>query len=453
MTPVKALTGKKLLAKNIGSNFIIQGLTVLIAIFSVPPIIQALGIERYGILTIMWSVIGYSSLFDLGLGRALTRVISGKLGAGRADEIPVTIWTSLFVILVLSLIATLLMLAFSESIVSLMRVSPIYFNDARDAMFYLSLCLPFLIGIMGLKGTLEAYQKFNITNLLRLPILFFNYIAPLMVFPFVKSLTAMVVVLVLGRVLTFFAHLIAVDRVVPGFRHNIGFCKKQLGILVNIGKWITVSNLISPLMSYMDRLFVSRFLTAQVVAFYSTPYDTLSKMSIVPTAIMSVMFPAITAEFAGNDRARSRKLYRDSLLSISLILILPVLAVVFFSKPLLLLWLKDPVFANNSWQLTALLAIGFFFNSVNTVPFAALQACGRADFTAKLHLLELPIYLVTLYFGIHHFGILGAPIAFLIRIIIDSFVLHVMALRSLSDINQNSALVTPLPNKAFPTAS
>ena len=47
-------------------------------------------------------IIGYLSLLDLGIGRALTKVVSEKIGKGQLQEIPSTIWTALSAMLLLS---------------------------------------------------------------------------------------------------------------------------------------------------------------------------------------------------------------------------------------------------------------------------------------------------------------------------------------------------------------
>lgn len=44
--------------------------------------------ERFGVLTIVWVLIGYFSLFDFGLGRALTQRISSALARDERQEIP-----------------------------------------------------------------------------------------------------------------------------------------------------------------------------------------------------------------------------------------------------------------------------------------------------------------------------------------------------------------------------
>ena len=52
-------------------------------------------------------------------------------------------------------------------------------------------------------------------------------------------------------------------------------------------------------------------------------------------------------------------------------------------------------------------------------PLPLIQAKGKSDITAKLHMLELPIYVVLLIVFIKNFGVAGAAIAWLIRVIID----------------------------------
>ena len=88
------LTSGKLLAKNTLWNLVGQGVPLITAVFAIPFLIKGLGIERFGVLTLAWMVIGYFSLFDLGLGRALTQLVSAKLGAGDEAQIPRIVWTA-----------------------------------------------------------------------------------------------------------------------------------------------------------------------------------------------------------------------------------------------------------------------------------------------------------------------------------------------------------------------
>ena len=59
----------------------------LAALAAVPFLLQRIGVERFGLLSLAWVLIGYFSLFDLGLGRALTKMIAERDDGRHADEL------------------------------------------------------------------------------------------------------------------------------------------------------------------------------------------------------------------------------------------------------------------------------------------------------------------------------------------------------------------------------
>ena len=62
------LTAGRLLARNAAWNLASQALPIAVAIVSMPILIRGMGTDRFGLLTLAWMVLGFSSLFDLGLG-------------------------------------------------------------------------------------------------------------------------------------------------------------------------------------------------------------------------------------------------------------------------------------------------------------------------------------------------------------------------------------------------
>src|SRR5260370_3975488 len=100
------LPSGRLLAKNMIWNLIGSGAPMAVAVVCIPILIRGLGKERFGVLTLAWALIGYASLFDLGLGRALTQLAAKKLGAGEEKEIPSLAWTSLLLMMLLGFAGT-----------------------------------------------------------------------------------------------------------------------------------------------------------------------------------------------------------------------------------------------------------------------------------------------------------------------------------------------------------
>jgi O-antigen/teichoic acid export membrane protein len=81
------------------------------------------------------------------------------------------------------------------------------------------------------------------------------------------------------------------------------------------------------------------------------------------------------------------------------------------------------------------LAAGIFVNSLAHLPFALIQGRGRPDLTAKLHIVELPFYLLGLWFLTGRMGIEGTAFAWTGRICMDALVLfslvrHLMPISS-----------------------
>jgi hypothetical protein len=81
-------------------------------------------------------------------------------------------------------------------------------------------------------------------------------------------------------------------------------------------------------------------------------------------------------------------------------------------------------------------------NSMAHVPFAHLQSVGRPDVTAKFHLMELPVYVVMLFLLARSWGITGVAVAWLVRVMIDTFLLFWFSSRLLPECR---FIVTRLP--------
>src|SRR6266851_7023296 len=111
------LTSGRLLARNTVWNLIGSGAPLIVAVVCIPILIRELGKDRFGVLTLAWALIGYASLFDLGLGRALTQLVAKKLGAGDEDEVPALVWTSLLLMLALGVAGAVVVVAVSPWLV------------------------------------------------------------------------------------------------------------------------------------------------------------------------------------------------------------------------------------------------------------------------------------------------------------------------------------------------
>jgi O-antigen/teichoic acid export membrane protein len=68
----------------------------------------------------------------------------------------------------------------------------------------------------------------------------------------------------------------------------------------------------------------------------------------------------------------------------------------------------------------SILLLGVFVNSFAYIPFALIMAAGRSRFSAIVHLIELPVFLVLLYIFVRPYGATGAAIAWTLRVTVDA---------------------------------
>ncbi len=417
------------LARNIGLNLIGQGAPLLAAAFCIPMLIQHLGTDRFGVLTIAWMVIGYFSLFDLGLGRALTHAISEKLARHEEAYIPAVAWTSMALMTVLGLIAGVAIVLGRDAMVThVLKVPEVYREETIASFVLLGAAVPLVIVTTGLRGILEAYQRFDLVNIVRIPMGVLTFAGPLLVVPWSVRLDAVVAVLVAGRFLTMLWHAVLVDRAVPAIRRHVHFDAAQVRPLLRFGGWMTVSNVISPLMLYMDRFFISAIVGLGAVVYYTTPYEAVYRISVIPEAVFGVLFPLMTAQLAAN-RDAGDELFATGIKIMAGVMFPAILTMVMLAGPFLAWWL-DARFVEHSTLVTQLLAIGIFVNSMARVPYNLIQAAGRADLTGKAHMLEFPLYVGALVLGLHAFGIEGAAAVWGLRMALDLGLLTIIAKRS-----------------------
>jgi len=150
---VKELTRGSLLARNTLWNLIGQVAPMSVALFAIPMLIRRVGMDRFGILTIAWMVVGYFSLFDLGLGRAMTNLVAQSLGGNRQNELPAIVWTANGVMAVMGVVGAIALAGITPLLThSLLKVPLSLQPETLHSLFLLSLAVPLVISTAGLEG-------------------------------------------------------------------------------------------------------------------------------------------------------------------------------------------------------------------------------------------------------------------------------------------------------------
>ena len=415
----------RVIAKNTLFNLLGNFTPILFALVFIPPLIKGLGIERFGILSIAWMITGYFSLLDFGIGKGLTKVVAEKIGLNQTDEISKIFWTSLFLMLVVSFFASIILFFFIPFLVDVFNISKNLKEETKNTFYILLFSIPIVTTMAGLRGSLEAYQKFATINIIKAVLGIFTYLGPLLVFMITNSLFWIVVFLISTRVIIWILYLIQCFTVNERIRKGIQIDFKSIQPVLKFSIWITLANIVVPIIQYSDRFLIAVLISAAAITYYVTPYDVISKLILIPDAIMGVLFPLFSSSFLSKPDI-TKKLFLTGAKIIFLILYPVVFLITIFSFEGINLWLGES-FAQNSYFILQLLAIGVMMNCISLIPTNFFQGMGKPNIPSIIVLIELPVYVFSMWFAIIHFGINGAAMVFMIATTINVSILYLIA--------------------------
>lgn len=290
--------------------------------------------------------------------------------------------------------------------------------------------MPFIVLTSGLRGILEARHAFVAINVIRLPMGLFTFLGPLAVVVWAAPRLDLIAwVLTLGRVLGFLAHAWAAARSLPQMGRTIRFEQALVAPLCSAGGWLAVSNVVSPLMGYIDRFVIGATASAAAIAYYATPNELVTKLWIIPGALTTVLFPLFTAELLDH-RARTVMLFKNAISGLFAALIPITTVITLFAEPILAHWI-NPGFAAHSAPVLQIFGAGILINSLAHIPFTLAQSAGAARRTGLLHCAEILPYALLLWVLSDRYGATGAAAAWFIRIAVDTTATFVLCAKTL----------------------
>ncbi len=423
---------------NAGWNLLGNVLPLLAGIAAVPYLVAHLGTERFGLLGLAWILIGYFGLFDFGLGRALTRMVAQRHGGSDGAELDGLCSTGMALGVVAGLAGGVLVAAVAAmGLLDAHVADAALRSEAHAALLIVAVGVLPTVASAVLRGALEGYQRFKSLNAIRVPAGVLLFAAPCVSAAFSPRLDLAVASLVVTR---WFLLGALWWLSTASLRLSLRAVQARwVAPMLRFGGWLTVSNIVGPVIVYLDRFVISALLPPAQLAYYTAPFEVVARLLVLPMSLTGALFPAL-AQAQEVDAAQARALRRRaSQLTAATVLPLALLGAV-AAEPLLRLWLGAD-FARHGAPAMQILLVGFAFNALAQIPMVALHGLGLARQTALLHLFELPLYIAALLLLVRGHGLQGAALAWSLRGALDMLTLHWMLHRA----QRTDALAQPTP--------
>lgn len=389
-----------------------------LSLVTVPIYLNLIGESRYGVLAIAWLLLGYFGIFDLGLGRATAQHIAA-LSHTETEERAQTFWTALSLNLGLGLIGGLLIWPIAVYFFgNIFKIEAVLYPEMIASIPWLILAVPMATLSGVLTGTLQGREQFLELNVISITSTVFFQLFPLLIsWHFGPELYLLLPAALTARFITLAALMWRCYRHVFG-KYRPRFIRSKALQLLHFGSWVTVTSIVTPMMVILDRFVIGAISGAKTVTFYTVPFQLAQRITLVPSALSTAIFPRMAAIKNGD----ARELASKGMCTLIAVMTPLVLIGLFMMSPFLELWVGQG-FSDRSASVGQLLLLGFWANSLAWIPYTQLQACGRPDLVAKCHLSEVLPYFGLLYLGLKYFGLAGAAAAFSFRVFMDLILL------------------------------
>ena len=412
-----------------------SGLPLLAAAALIPCTLNALGNELFGVLTLIWVLIGYLSLFDMGVGRSLTYEISKLNAINAQSQIISTLKAGVLLTVVTGLLGATCIWFLSPSLVVWLKISAAFQPQAIVAFKLCAIAVIPTTITSGFRGAMEGMQQFAQSNILKLIVGFSMFVMPALAIKLHGvSLVHVTIYLCVTRLLVF-AIAVWQLRELLFAKLSSQLSQQHFKQLFHYGFWITVTGIISPLMVYGDRFYVSNIMGAAELPYYAIPQEALLRLLIIPASLAAALMPLLSAANTSNLQVLYQTYYQKTL---KIMLVLCGFAAV-FAYPIMHWWLT-PTFANKAIVIALILVVGIFINGMSQIPYTLIQARGKPKLTALFHIMEFIIYIPLIWLLVSNYGLLGAAVAWVIRVTVDFILLRYLA-NQLSKISYSSKVL------------
>lgn len=400
------------LIRNSAFNLGGQSIAVLAALICVPITFRLLGTERFGLLTLVWSMLSYAIVFDLGTGPAVARATAASIVSDDGRRIAAIVRAGMTIQIVIGVCAGLLVAVLAPTLLSLLKVPVVYRDDAQLALYALAVCLPVVLITQSMQAVLEGLERFDLIAYVRTPVAVATYAIPAIGAVAGWSLAHIMVLIAASRFVAVLVMNGMYRAALPPGQH--GVMKHELPALFKFGRWLAISGVLAQLLMYLDRFLLSGMHGLNAVAQYAAPYDATTKLLVIPGSIGVAMFPGLTKD-AARERVDEAVTRSHAAGRLTMLLLLPaVLVLLILAGPILHLWLGPTIGAQGIAAFRFLL-VATVFHAAAYPPIILLEALGRSDTIARYNVAELLVYLPVVLYAVWRYGVVGAAGAWVLR--------------------------------------
>jgi len=427
------------LFKNVGANWALNGLQILVLLKLAPFVVETLGPAQNGLWVTIVSLTGVLSLLILGVPVASVRYIAEHVAKGDTERANAAVSTCLGICLGLGLAALAIgaaLLAFFDACYlrgpQAAGFAPETLQGARIALAVVIAQVAAGFAMRLPYGIFDAHHDFVVRNAIMAGELLLRLGLTLGLLAWRASLPVLASVQVACMLFEFLVAVAVLKRRHPGIRFGLaGFDRSLVRAILGFSVFAMLLNVGNLLAFRSDALVIGARLDASQVTFFDIGNKFFDPMTGLLIAVGAVVMPMTTKLHASGEHEELRRLFlKWSKISLSLVLLIGVFLLVL--GPEFLGWWVRPEFSGPSGDVLRVLMASFLvYLPVRGVALPVLLGLGKPKAPAMALLAMGALNLALSLVLVGPLGILGVAIGTAVPNVLFAGALLVLACREL----------------------
>lgn len=380
---------------------------MVVALATVPLLIGALGVEGFGIVTLVGSVIGYFGVLDINLSAGAIKYLAEHHAANDRERFAETFWFGTLFYGALGLLgaagiflsAELLVARFFE-VSDAMRDATVLSFQIAAAGFALSQAQNYLLVV---PQALQRYDKSAQSEAL------FGILVNLASVAAALAGTGIVGVIV-ARVAVSALNVLYLAWLIRGFALDMGprWPRREVrAALTSFSAYAYLSKIASTLHQHADKLIVGAVAGPVALTFYTVPVTLAGRILGLTYRLSSVIYPRASA-LAGAGRIHElRPVYLAVMRYVTYINLTALGIIVLAGEEFLRHWVGEE-FVQQGYPVLVLMTLALLADSLTNIPSLVNDALGHPRITGRFALANGICGVAMVYLGTTLAGITGA---------------------------------------------
>ena len=406
-----------MLLRNSAWNFAGLALPALVALGTVPWLIRGLGLEGFGIVTLITSIVGYFGILDINLSAGAIKYLAEHQATGDQRRFAQTFWFGLLFHATLGLLGGLLLASFAGLILDrFFTVSPGLRADAQTALqlaaagFALSQLLSYLLAVP------QALQRYDLSARGEA---IFGILAN-GVSAIVACSGGGIAGVVLARVAVSATNVLWLCWQLMRLKAALNVplspalpTREVCAALMRFSGYSYLSRLAAMLHQHADKLIIAALVGPVALALYTVPVQLAGRILGLTYRLASVIYPRASELAATGQHAQLESVYLDATrwltyLNFSVLVVIALAGAAFLEH-----WVGTE-FVTAGYPVLLLVTLALLADSLTTLPSLVNDALGHPQVSGRFALARGLVGVPLLYAGTLLSGIAGAACAHLL---------------------------------------